>query len=95
MAARFQGALHFDGLPVCAKIVTNEKSHEGRKLHLLQPFHFKDNIFGNFDEAAKLCKASHDDYNCGTWQVLQDLLNKRVAEGAALNPHDFTNDVNR
>ena len=35
--------------------------------------------YANFDEAAKLCKASNDAYNRGGW----------VAEGVAYDPYDF------
>ena len=50
----------------------------------------KNKFFDNFQEAAKLCKASDDTCNCGGLVILQDLINERIAEGVAFNPHDFT-----
>ena len=47
----------------------------------------------NFDEVAKLGKASEDTDNRRECQILYELLNKWVAEGVDFDPHDFTLDA--
>ena len=42
--------------------------------------------FANFDEVEKQCKASDDAFNRGGLLILDE----RVAEGDASDPHDFT-----
>ena len=49
----------------------------------------KNNIFDNFDEAAKLSKAPDEAYNHGEWLTLEDLLNEGIAQGFNFEPHDF------
>ena len=36
-----------------------------------------------------LCKASNNAYNPREWLILEDILNKRVAEGDTYEPHNF------
>ena len=79
---------------------SREKSHEGQKRHLLRPFHSKDlpklAILSDDKSPTLTRPQSYAKYrrmpiiiNQGGWLILQDLLNERVAEGEACNPHDF------
>ena len=52
----------------------------------MRPWTLKNQTFANFD------KASDDAYNREGLLILLDLLNERVAEGDAFNPHDFNLD---
>ena len=70
-----------------------DQSHEGWERHLLRPFRTKD-----------LTKLAILSYNKCPWMhyialrpsqtrlILKDLLNKRVAEGVASDPHDLKED---
>ena len=52
--------------------------------------HFESQILASLNKAAKLCKASDDDYNPGGYLILYDILNKMVAVVETFDPHDFT-----
>ena len=49
----------------------------------------------NFDQAAKLGKASRDAYNPGLLLILSDLLKNWVAEGDASDVNDFICNVSK
>ena len=65
----------------------SDQSHEGRKRHLLLPFHSK-----NLTKLAILHDYKHHRMPHQSWQQFS-FLKSRVAQGVAPDPHDFKDEM--